>query len=195
MSFLAKITSGNEFFLRIFPLIALIIVLVITPLLNKEIDDTPFFGVILIKIVLYLGSCQYTILGEIGVTLLTLSGTVIIIALLVFITFFQIEEPVNHIQGMLLGLIIILAEFIVNITIYGWRVDFETWAIIYIAISFIGILLIQKKYSLIGALPILIIALLNDYVISFALSGFDAGSELMKFFSLFLTIYAILNLR
>jgi hypothetical protein len=197
LSFLAKISGNNEFFVRVFPLISIIIVLIITPMLNKEIDDTPFYGVILIKINLYLGYCQYTLLGNYGEFILTLTCSVVIVVVLVFMTFFEIDEPVNHVQAMLIALIILVANFLVNILVYsptyGWRIH-ETWALIYILISFGGILLIHKKYELLGALPILIIALLNDYVVDFAINGFDAGAEIMKFFSGLIAVLAILNI-
>jgi hypothetical protein len=192
-SFLTDVTGGNEFFLRIFPLIALIIILLLSPLLNKEIDDTPFFGVIIIKVVLYLGSNQYTIMGDWVESILTFTCSVVIVVILVFMTFFEIDEPVNHVQGMLIALGILAVDFIVNSLIFGWRIN-ETWALIYISIAFFGILLIHKDYVLIGALAILVMAIFNDYVVDFDLNGFDAGAELMKFFSGFLVAKGILNL-
>ncbi len=192
-SFLANATGGNEFFIRIFPIIALIIVLLISPLLNKEIDDTPFFGVIIIKIVLYLGSCQYTTMGDWVESILTFTCSVVIVVVLVFMTFFEIDEPVNHVQGMLIALVILGVDFLVNSLISGWRIN-ETWALIYILVSFFGIFLIHKDFELIGACAILFMAIINDYVVDFGIDGFDAGAELMKFFSGFLVAKGILNL-
>jgi len=191
-SFLTNITGNNEFFLRVFPIFSLIFVLLISPWLNREIDDSPFYGVILIRVILYLGSCQYTFLGEIGEFVLTLTCSVVIVTVLVFMTFFSIEDPVNHVQGMLIALILLFVNFLVNLIVFGWRIE-ETWASLYIVISIIGIFLIHKDYIIIGALPIFIMAIFNDYIITFDINGFDVGAEIMKFFSGFLAISAILS--
>ena len=108
-------------------------------------------------------------------------------------TFFEIEEPVNHAQGMLIALIILGVNFLVNSLIFGWRIN-ETWALTYILISALGIFLIHKDYELIGALAIFVFAILNDYAVDFGLNGFDAGAEIMKFFSGFLVVRGIMRL-
>ncbi|MHA1342893.1 MAG: hypothetical protein ACTSQG_02830, partial [Promethearchaeota archaeon] len=192
-SFLANIFPDNNFFIGILSLIVVLIIILLTPFLNEEIDENPFFVAIIIKIILYLGSSQYTFLGRVGEIILNLSCTVVIVIVLVFITIIELEEPINYIQVLLLGIILLTINFILNIFYYGWRIE-ETWAIIFIFFSLGSILLMKnQKLFIVGVSIIFFMTILNDYIISFGLSGLDAGSELLKFTSLLLIIKFILT--
>jgi len=190
LSFFAENFTDTDFFIKIFPLVALIIILVLIPFLNKDMDESPFFGAIIIKVILYLGSCQYTILGKIGEFILSLSCSILIVVVLVFIILIETEEPINKIQVLIFGLILLIVHLIINIFIFSWRFE-ETWGLIFILTILAGILLIQRNLSLIGGLLIFIITIIIDYIIAYDLNGLDAGLELLKFASLFIVISSV----
>lgn len=187
-SYLATIVPKNFFFFFVFPLLSLILIFFLSPLLSEKLDKSPFITAILILVIVYLGVNEYTLLGRIAATLLTLGCSIIIVLISINITILENEEPISNVKAMLIGVILMAINFTVNFLIFGWRID-ETWAFIYIIVAIVGIALIQTKKILIGAAPIFVCAVLNDYIFPFGLDGFDAGAELLKFLSLFFIIY------
>lgn len=196
LSYLAAIMPDNEMFQVPFPLITVILVLLLTPLLNDKLSTTPIFGAIFILVTLNLGSIQYTLLGTVSEMLLTLTCSVIIVLVCLNIILLENDEPIDQIFLLLIGLELLVANFIVDIFVYGWRLN-ETWVLIYVLLVIVGIILIQQNQFLIGALPILIIAILNDYIFpgifQISAAGFDAGAEILKFVSLFIVIRCFMS--
>ncbi len=190
-SYLATIMPSNEILRTSFPLIIVLIVLLLTPMLNDKLSTTPIFGAIFILVSLNIGSIQYTIIGTVSEMLLTFTCSVIIVLVCLNIILLENDEPIDLIFLIIIGLELVVANLIVDIFVFGWRLN-ETWSLIYISVGVIGIILIQQNHSFIGALPILFFAILNDYIFpgAFQISavGFDAGAEILKFVSAILVI-------
>ncbi len=192
-SFLARTFTENEIFLKTLPLIIALTILSLSPFLNEQIDGAPFFGAITIKFLLYLGSCQYTIVGRIGETVLDTSCTVLIVWVFVYMTILELPNPLNYVQAFLIGFCFLIMHLITNILLFGWMVD-ETWGLIFVLTSLGGLFLIYKDKLLVGALIIFVMTILNDYILPYTLSGYDVGQEILTFLSLLLIIHSFLNL-
>ena len=195
-SYLAMIMPENESLLTIFPLITVIIVLLLTPILNDKLSTTPIFGAIFILVSLHFGSIQYTIIGTVSEMILALTCSVIIVLVCLNIILLENDEPIDLNFLILIGLELIVANFIVDIVVYSWRLN-ETWSLIYILVVIAGMILIQYNQFLIGALPILVCAILNDYIfpgiLEISAVGFDAGAEILKFVSILLVIRCFMS--
>jgi len=187
-----KMAFDNGFLITIFPLMTLLIVLLISPLLNNKLSTTPVYGAIIILIIIYLGGVQFTILGTISKSLLNFTCSVVIVLVSLNITILENDEPVDPFYLILIGFILLLTNFFIDLFIYGWRIN-ETWALIYLLVIAGGMMIIQKNRLLIGALPIFICAILNDYifarVLEIGLIGFDAGAILLRIISILQVIH------
>jgi len=190
-SYLATIMPENEILQTIFPLIIVIVVLLLTPLLNDKLSTTPIFGAIFILVSLFLGSIQYTIIGTVSEMILTFTCSVVIVLVCLNIVLLENDEPIDLVFLIIIGLELVIANLIVDIFVYGWRLN-ETWSLIYILVVIGGMILIQHNQFLIGALPILAFAILNDYIFpgffQISAAGFDAGAEILKFVSILLVV-------
>lgn len=146
----------------------------------------------MIKILLNLGSSYFTLLGQISQSILNISCSILIVVVLVFVIFFETEGPEYYIKAMLIGVILLSINQIINLIIFGWKLE-QLWGISLILISIISVFLIQKEKLLFGVLPILVMIIFNNYILPFGLGGFGVGSELLKFTSILLLIKWIGN--
>ena len=180
MSYLASAFSEIDFLSLILPIIIFSLILVMIPFLNDEMEGKPFYGAILIQILLDLGGSYFTLLGTITASILNTVCTIFIVTVLVFVIFFETEDASYYIQAFSIATILLGAHFLFNLALNSFRLN-EIWAIIVISISALGLLLIKKEQLIIGSLPILVIIIINDYIVPFGLSGFSVGAEILKF--------------
>ncbi len=163
-----------------------------SPWLNRPVSNSAFFGAIAIKILLYVGSVQFTILGLIVEFVLNLVCSFAIGLVLFLIVIGQIEEPLNSVETLLLGAGILAANFGVNVLIYGWRIN-ETWSVFFLIVVAFGILALYKKWEFVGAIIIFVMAIINDFIVPFDLSGFGVGASIVSLTGLFLLIYWVMH--
>lgn len=186
-SYFTRTISANVIFEYFIPLTFCLIFLAFTLLLNEEIDDYPYFGVVLVKIMLYLGGIQFTLLGYIAEFILDLACSIIIIGVLVFAIVFDTKQPLNKIQAILLGIFLLLIHTLINIIFLGFRIN-EIWAIIFIVLVSVGAFLIHKNISFIPAIVILILVIVNNYFIAFGINGVGAGTLILLVASIMIMI-------
>lgn len=187
-SYLSKAFSQNYLFYQVFTIIGIILILFLAPLLNEKLDSSPFFTAIAISIILSTMVNQHTLIGTISRIVVSICCAIIIAMFSINITILENEGPISNILALLLGLAMVVINVLLNIVIFGLRVN-EVWGIFLIMISFFGIILIELQHIKLGAIPIFIACILNEYVFSFSVSGFNAGIDLLLFVSLFLTAY------
>ncbi len=157
-SFLASNFPDNVFLINILPLIVAISFLALSPIINNDFDDiSSFLGTILIKFLLYLSSCQYTIIGEITRWILNFSCSVLIIVVIVMMLLFNNQEPLTSIQTMILVSFFILGHLLFNLVMNGWTITIsEMWGICFLIVIGIASYLIHIEKILFGALPVFI---------------------------------------
>ncbi|MHA1147519.1 MAG: hypothetical protein ACTSR8_04675 [Promethearchaeota archaeon] len=179
-SYLASTFSGINLLSLILPIIIFSLILVMTPFLNDEMEGKPFYGAILIQVMLELGGSNFTVLGTISQNILDLCCIVFIVTVLVFVIFFETEDASYYIQAFSIAIILLVAHFLFNLAFNNFRCN-EIWAIIVISISSLGLFLVKKEQLIFGSLSIIVIIIINDYVVPFGLSGFNVGTEILKF--------------
>lgn len=187
-SYLYSILPDSYLFLIIVPLFSIIAILILSPLLNEKLDKSPFFIAILISIILSIGINQYTIVGYIGRTILSLSMAIVLALFCINITILENKEPISNIGAVILGILLVMINLIVSIIVFGIRLN-EVWGIFFALIAIFGAILMRMEYIKLGGIPIFICCVLNDYLLPFGLSGFNAGVDLLSFISLFMVAY------
>jgi len=177
-SYFARIFQGVEIFEYYFPLIFYVGILLLTPFLDRELEETPFYGAILIKILLFMFACQYTLLGEIARFLLGLACSVVIVVVLVFSVVLEVRMSLDYVQVIGMGIFFLAVHWILNLIFYGFRAN-EWWAILLISVSILGMLILRFDKIRLGGLILLILFVLNNYIVPFELSGLDVGAFLI----------------
>lgn len=180
-------TSGTGIFELFFPIIVTLAILAISPVLNRDIDESPFFGAILIKIFLFLGSAQFTLLGIIGEFILDLGCSILIVTVLVFNILFDMDQPFNYINLMLLGLGFFVMQFILDIILLGWEISYA-WILLILGGLAITILLLHQKKRLIGSILAIVLLILNNYILPMGISSLGVGSLILLSSSILLLI-------
>jgi len=189
-SFLSETFDKSSLFILIIPLITIIIIMMSSVLLNDDIFGTPIFGVILIKLMLNIGACQFTLFGDISERILQLICSIVIGIVFVFVILFETEDENYFITAMWFGILLITVNFII-FTFLALQVFMLYWSILFISICVISTYLIKKKRYLIGAIIILVFIIINDYIISSGLNGFKIGIELLRLIAILLIIREI----
>lgn len=177
-SYFTRNVNDGAIYEFLIPLFSYVIFLLFSIVLNEDIDDYPYFGVVAVKSMLYLGGIQFTILGYIAEFILDLICSIIIIGVLVFAIVFDTKQPLNSIQAILLGIFLLLIHTLINIIFLGFRIN-EIWAIIFILLVSVGAFLIHKNISFIPAIVILILVIVNNYFIAFGINGVGAGTLIL----------------
>lgn len=177
------------------PLISFIVILSITPLLNKEINGSPFFLAVFITIVLYLGGSQYTALGIAAQFSLKLTCSIIISIILFMIVLLRIEQPVSPLQLLTGAFFILLADILIRY--FSGSGGTGPWAPAYLTVILSGIFIIKRRHLFTGAAIIFIIALLNNYLIKTPVTGFDTGANILKTSALLIALrtFPLKNIR
>ena len=192
-SYLAEIFPDNYFFITFLPLLTIIGVIGLSSLQTKEFFDMSFYSAVFIKVLLHLGSTQFTLLGHYAGFALDTICSAVIIAILVFNIILEVSEPIDYADMLSIGGILISFHLFLNYLssqTLDQRLE-TTWGLFYLLIIMISIDLIIKKHVYFGAVLLLGIGILNNYILPFGLSGFEAGSEIILFIGLFLFIHPI----
>lgn len=174
------------------PVFAAGLILLFSSLLNEKLDKSPFYTVIIIKIILYLLSIQYTLLGIIAEFILDLSTSIILVLILINITILENDLPMRNIAAMGLGIILVASNLFLDILVTGITEN-AIWGLVYLIVSVSGIFLIRQNQIKIGAIAIFIVAILNDYILFYEVKGFGVGTEILKFLSLLFFLYDIMR--
>jgi len=172
------------------PFIMIVFIIICSIFQTNELLDTPFYSAVMIKVILNLGVTQFTLLGWIGVEILDIICTIVIVVVFVFNIICEVSQPINYAEMMLIGIFLLGINYFVNSLIYVGRFN-EIWGGIYLLIVIIGFILINKKHVFIGAFLLLSIGIINNYIVSFELTGFETGAEIVLFIGLFLVIHPI----
>lgn len=191
-SFLASTFPGIPFFHLPLSLIIVLLIALLSLGLNEKLNSAPLFTAVAILGLAFLGVNQYTLLGRIGDTLLGIECSVVLVLFAINLTLYENQKPITNLHALFLGVILLSASLLLNSFIFGWRID-EIWGIFYVGLVLGGILLVRFGKVLLGAFPILLSTVANDYFLSYHITGFEAGEELLKFLALFLIVYSFLR--
>ncbi len=191
-SYLYSAFPEMDLFSLVIPIISLVVIMLLSPLLSEKLDKSPFFTAI--GILVKLSTCvnQHTIIGRVGELIVSLSCSVILVLNTINMTVLENEGPISNIGAMIIGVGLLMLNLLTNIVLFGLRIN-EIWGIIFVAMALLGTIIISLQRIKLGAIPIFVACVLNDYVFQFGLGGFNAGAELLKFFSLFLVVYDIIR--
>ena len=189
-SYLGEIFPSNLALIMPIPIIMIVFIIICSIYQTNEFLDTPFYSAIIIKVLLNFGATQFTLLGRIGVEVLDIVCTVVIVAVFVFNILFEVAQPINYSEMLIIGISLLGLNYLVNSIVYTGRIN-EIWGGIYLLLVVNGLILINKKYVLAGAGLLLFMSIMNNYVVSFELTGFETGAEIIFYIGLFLFIHPI----
>lgn len=189
-SYLVDIFPNNMALIIPIPLIMIVFIIICSIFQTNEFLDTPFYSAIVLKVLLNFGVTQFTILGRIGVEVLDIVCTVVIVAVFVFNILFEVAQPINYSEMSIIGISLLGLNYLVNSIVYTGRIN-EIWGGIYLLVVVIGLILINKKYVFAGACLLLFMGIINNYVVSFELTGFETGAEIIFYIGLFLFIHPV----
>jgi len=189
-SYLGEIFPDNPALIAPLPFLMIVFIIICSIFQTNELLDTPFYSAVMIKVILNFGVTQFTLLGRIGVEVLDIVCTVVIVAVFVFNIIFEVAQPIQYAEMLLIGIFLLGINYFTNSLVYTGRFN-EIWGGIYLLIVLFGLLLINKKHVFIGAIILLSIGIINNYVVSFELSGFETGAEIIMYIGLFLFINPI----
>ncbi|MFO8018345.1 MAG: hypothetical protein R6U96_06890 [Promethearchaeia archaeon] len=190
--YLWNIFSGYELTNYLFPLVTYCTILALSPVLNTDIDDSPFFGAILVKILLFLGSAQFTLIGIIAEFILDLGYSVLIVTVLIFNILFAMEQPSHHSLLMVLGIALFVIQLVLDVAISGWCIGY-VWIILILGGLALAIFLIRQKKTLIGSVLSITLLVLNNYILPMGINSLGVGSLIILASAILLLISNILG--
>ena len=189
-SYLGEIFPDNPALIAPLPFLMIIFIIICSIGQTDEFLDTPFYSAVMIKVILNIGVTQFTLLGRIGVEVLDIVCTIVMVAIFVFNIIFEVSQPITYAEMIIIGIFLLGLNYFVNSLIHTGRFN-EIWGGIYLIVVVIGAVLISKNYVLIGGALLFFIGVLNNYIVSFELTGFETGTEIIMFIGLFLFIHPI----
>ena len=186
-SYLSLLYSAGDSLPALISFISIVVVLVFSPLFNDRLDRSPFFVAIIISALLELSVNQYTLLGVITGRALSLTCSAVMVLFSINMILLENEGPLDVVQVLGIGTCFLLVNLVLNVSFLELGIA-EVWGIFFFLIAFLGTWMIYLERERLGAIPIFMACVLNDYAFPFSLGGFNAGVELLKIFSFFLIL-------
>ncbi len=187
LAHLANLLNLNNHLTNQMGILAILIILLMVPLLNEDMDKRPFFLAIFIRISLHLFLSTYSWYGIIAELILRLSSGVVILWTCGIVVLYDAEFSLNTNQFYGFGILLLCADLILQLVTMT-AIERPIWTSIVLLAPILGIgLFFHEKYELLSLLLIGVNGL-NLFFMPSAINGWRLGSLVLLAIGVFFFI-------